>query len=159
MLTKLTPATPQRAAFTPYDVLRGEMDQLFNGWLGEFGSPVMPVAEKAFFAPRIDVKESEKQLLVTAELPGIEAKDVEVELDRDMLLIKGKKLEEHEEKGDSFYSRERRFGSFDRRIQLPWDVDAAVKPVATFKNGVLTVAVPRPKDAVNGRQKIAIKEV
>jgi HSP20 family protein len=159
MLTKLTPATPQRGALTAYEVLRGEMDRLFNDWLGEFGSPMLPNGEKGFFAPRIDVKESDKEFVMTAELAGMDAKDVEVELDRGMLLIKGRKQQEHEEKNDTFYSRERRFGSFERRIQLPWEVDAAVKPEASFKNGVLTVTVPRPKEAVSGRKKIAIKAV
>ncbi len=159
MLTKLTSATPQRGALTAYEVLRGEMDRLFNDWVGEFGAPVFGSAamEKGFFDPRIDVKESDKQFLLTAELPGMMAKDVEVELDRGMLLIKGKKEEEHEEKGETFYSRERRFGSFERRVELPWELDPAVKPEALFKDGVLTVTVPRPKEAVSARKKIAVK--
>ncbi len=158
MLTNLTTPTTQRSGLMAYDVLRGEMDRLFNEWLGEFGVSG-PGSELAIFNPRVDVKENGQHLLVTVELPGMEAKDVEVELDRSFLLLKGKKDEIKEEKGEAFYRRERRFGSFERQVPLPWDIDPNTKVEASFKNGVLTVHVPKPKELANARKKIAVKSI
>lgn len=157
MLTTLTTPTTQRSGLMAYDVLRGEMDRLFNEWLGEFGVSGAGGTELVIFNPRVDVKENGQHLLVTVELPGMDAKDVEVELDRNFLLLKGKKDETKEEKGETFYRRERRFGSFERQVPLPWDIDATTKIDASFKNGVLTVNVPKPKELASARKKIAVK--
>lgn len=157
MLTKRTTAVPQRSSLTAYEVLRGEMDRLFNDWLAEFSGPLRLPAEQAMFQPRFDVKENDQELLVTAELPGMAAKDVEVELDHGMLVVKGRKDEEKEEKGDTFYSRERRFGSFERQIAMPWETAPDSRAEASFKDGVLRVTVPRPKEAPTPRTKVAVK--
>ena len=159
MSNNLTTATTQRPGLMAYDVLRGEVDRVFNDWLGELGVSGFGGAELAFFNPRLDVKENGQHLVVSVELPGMEAKDVEVELDRNFLLVKGKKEEMKEEKGDTMYRRERRFGSFERQVPLPWDVDPSTKVDASFKHGVLTVLVPKPKELATARKKIAVKSV
>jgi len=150
MLTKRTlPA--RRGAFAPFETLREGMDHLFNQWLGEMEEVPMG------FNPRIDFMETDKGLVLTAELPGLEEKDVEVELTRNVLRIKGEKEVGTEEKGESFFRRERSYGLFAREVTLPWEVDPEkVHAEATFKHGVLTVHVPRPVGMKSETKKIAV---
>jgi len=161
MLAKrLLPTLGRRSSLMPLENLRDEMDRLFNDWLGgmEETPPRFEHEDLMMFTPRVDVLENEKELKVTAELPGMAEKDVEVELSRNMLILKGKKDESKEEKGETFYRRERRFGSFVREIALPWEVDAEkVKVEATFRHGVLNVVVPKPKEAQVSKRKVVVK--
>jgi HSP20 family protein len=92
--------------------------------------------------PRLDVSETDKELKIRAELPGVAEEDLSVELDGDLLTIRGEKKVEEEEKDERHHVVERAFGSFMRTIQLPF----APKPdqvQASFENGVLTIAVPK----------------
>lgn len=109
----------------------------------------------AGFSPRVDVKENGNALVVTAELPGVEEKDVEVSLNGDILTISGEKRHEKEEKGDEFYRVERSYGSFRRSFSLPTSVDAD-KVEASYKKGVLTVTLPKAAAAEKAK-KIAVK--
>ena len=94
--------------------------------------------------------------MVTAELPGVTDKDVEVSLAGDILTIRGEKKAEHEQKnGDSYYA-ERRFGSFSRSLRLPFEVRDE-KVDARFKDGVLTIHLPKPADLQNSVRKIEVK--
>ena len=107
------------------------------------------------FSPRIDVRETDEELILTAELPGLEEKDFEVSVDEDVLSLKGEKRSEHEEEGGGYRHVETRSGSFERRLRLPAPVDAdAVK--AGFKNGVLTVTVRKPEPARPELQRIPV---
>lgn len=154
-LTKREPANFDRNLLPSFDALRQEMDRLFTDWVG--GEPLMRFEKRLEFHPRIDVVENGEALKVTAELPGLEQKDVEVELAVDRLIIRGKKMDEKEEKGDSWYRRERNFGSFERIIPLPWMLqDDKTKADATFKNGVLMVTVPKPKELKERVKKVEI---
>ncbi len=156
-LSKREPTNFDRNLLPSFDVLRHEMDRLFNDWVGE---PLLRFEKEMAFQPRIDVVENEKELQVKAELPGLEQKDVEVELTVDRLLIRGKKENEKEEKGESWYRRERSFGSFERIIPLPWMLqDDKIKAEATFKNGVLLVSVPKPKEVQARIKKVEIHAV
>ncbi len=112
----------------------------------------------AELAPRIDVKEVENGLEISAELPGVEEKDVEIELVDDMLTIKGeKKLEKTEDdKASGYHVQERVYGSFLRQVQLPFAADPA-KVEAQFAKGILTVTCPRPEAAAEKARRIAIK--
>ena len=92
--------------------------------------------------PAIDVAETDKAYEITAELPGMEEKNVEVKLANGVLSIKGEKQEDKEEKDKNYYMRERNFGSFERSFQVPDDVEAD-KIAASFKNGVLLVTLPK----------------
>ena len=136
----------------PFAVLRREMDALFDGFFSEFGEPARALKS---FNPRVDVTESDKEVRVTAELPGVEEKDVEVALAGDAITIKGEKREEKEEKGEEQYRLERSYGAFRRSFSLPCEVDTD-KATASFKKGVLTVTLPKTAQAAKSK-KIAVR--
>jgi HSP20 family protein len=136
----------------PFAVLRREMDALFDGFFSDFGESVPGLKS---FNPRVDVTESDKEIRITAELPGVEEKDVEVSLTRDGITIKGEKRSEKEDKADEHYRLERSYGSFRRSFSLPCEVDSN-KANATFKKGVLTVTLPKTEQAAKSK-KIAVK--
>lgn len=111
-----------------------------------------------WFAPEVDVTEEEKQYLVKADLPGMRKEDIEVSVTNNILTIKGEKKEETEKKEKNFYSRERRFGGFQRSIQLPLEVDRdQVK--ASYKDGVLELVIPKAESAKPKQIKVDIKKV
>jgi HSP20 family protein len=139
--------------------LRDDMDRLFNQWLAAADMEPLHLfdGKPESFMPRIDVTESKEGLEVTAELPGVEEKDIEIELGRKTLVLRGQKNVEKEETGEGFHRQERRFGSFYRQIALPWEVDVTkTSAAATFAKGVLHVKVPRPESAEPATRKIAI---
>jgi HSP20 family protein len=122
--------------------LQREIDRLFDdftrGWSGsERGQQLMP---------SINVAETEKEIEITAELPGLEEKDIEVNVADNILTIKGEKKVEKEETDKSYRTYERSYGSFSRRIELPSGVDAG-KIKASLANGVLEVTIPKPAPA------------
>lgn len=119
----------------------GSLDQLFESLWPHQGVPA-----PARFAPRIDVVEREAEYLVTAELPGVEEKDFQLDVHGNVLTIAGEKRAEREEERDGWRWSERSYGSFRRSIQLPVEVDGE-KASAAFKNGVLTVTLPKADHA------------
>ena len=155
VLRKRSPLALRHRLIDPVDALRHEIDRLFNLWVTDNDlEPVFPVEARCDFLPRIDVTENDQQLEISAELPGMDEKDVRVELAGDRLILSGEKKLEREEKG---YCRlERQSGTFRREIPLPWD--AVVDDVgATFNDGVLTVTVPKPKGLSKESRTIHIK--
>ena len=139
----------------PFVAFRREMDRMFDDFLD--GGLLRPgFTGWQGLTPAVDIDETEKEMVVTAELPGVNEKDVEVSLAGDLLTIKGEKKAEHEEKnGDSTYM-ERRFGSFARSVRLPFDAGDE-KVDATFDNGVLTIRVPKPAELQRAVRKIEVK--
>jgi HSP20 family protein len=136
---------------------RNEFDRLFDDFFrNPFGLVPFRRTEPGFM-PRIDVYETEKDVKVTAEVPGMEEKDFEVTLDKDVLTISGEKSSEHAEKTSQYHRMERTYGSFRRVIQLPDDVEAE-KVEAAFAKGVLTVTLPKPAESVSRVKKISIKK-
>ncbi len=143
---------------------REEFDSLFDRFSGGFETYALkPLSdlenfwEKNFhgFAPlAVDVRESDKAFTITAELPGVDEKDIEVSVQDGVLVIKGQKLQEKEEKGQHRYMAERRYGSFQRMFGLPKGTDET-KLDARFHNGVLTVSIPKP--AVTQVRKVDVK--
>lgn len=123
--------------------LRKEMDRLFDRFLEPF-TDELPLL--GGWAPRLDVSETESAVVVKAEVPGMEPKDIEIALHADALTIKGEKKQEKEEKGERFHRVERSWGAFTRTVRLPAPVDAA-KVEAKFKNGLLTVTLPKTPGA------------
>jgi HSP20 family protein len=121
----------------------------------EFDFPRLGAAGTAL-APAVDVVEKEKEYEISAELPGMDEKNIEIKLSNGTLTIKGEKKEEKEERDKDYYLSERRYGSFLRSFQVPEGVDAA-KIEATFAKGVLTVKLPKSAEAQKGEKKIAIK--
>jgi len=106
--------------------------------------------------PAVDVAETDKAYEISAELPGLDEKNVEVKIANGTLTIRGEKKEEKEEKRKDYFLSERRYGSFERRFQIPPGVDAA-KIDAAFKNGVLTVTLPKTAEAKATEKTIAVK--
>jgi HSP20 family protein len=121
-----------------------DVDRLFDELWRGFG--VAPRAEAPAFQPRLDVREADAEISITAELPGLEEKDFEVSIEADVLTLKGEKRIETETTREGWRHVETTSGRFERRILLPEGVDPeAVK--AAYKNGVLTVTVPKPAAA------------
>ena len=102
------------------------------------------------------MSEDDKAYKITAELPGVEPKDVEVSLSGDMLVFKGEKQQEKEEKAKNYYLSERSYGSFQRAFQLPDGVDRD-KVSADFSKGVLTITLPKTAEAQKQSKKIEVK--
>lgn len=98
----------------------------------------------------IDLKETDKQIEVVAELPGLDAKDFTIETDGRRLILRGQKKEEREERDRRYYYAERRFGAFTRVIPLPCRVDAS-KASATYRNGVLRIVLPKAESKESRR--------
>jgi HSP20 family protein len=108
------------------------------------------------YSPRVNVTENDKEILVIAELPGLDEKDFEVDLSRDTLTIKGEKREERDDKEKGHYRLERTYGSFHRTIPMPCEVDEE-KVEATFKKGVLKLRLPKTEEAKKAVKKITVK--
>lgn len=108
------------------------------------------------WSPRLDLSETENGMEVVADLPGMEKKDINVSLDGDLLIIKGEKKEEKESKGKQYHTIERRSGCFYRAVRLPVEVKKD-KIEAAFKDGVLTLKLPKSKAAKEKVAQIEIK--
>lgn len=123
--------------------LRNEMDRLFE----RFGEPGwMEMSSLGDWEPKIDLSETKDATVVKAEVPGVDHKDISVSLLDGVLTIKGEKEGEKEEKDKRYHRVERSYGSFARAIRLPSAVDGS-KVSATFKDGVLTVTLPKTGEA------------
>ncbi len=122
------------AAYEPISALWNEMDRLFDRAFGPDSWP------GGGWLPAVDVSESEKDLTIRAEIPGVDPKDLDVAVSGDSLLISGEKRQEEEQKGRGFYRSERHYGSFRRQVPLPRGVDPD-SISAEYKNGVLTVTL------------------
>lgn len=143
--------TSENPATTFQRALNNLFDDFFSGF------EVSPFEEKfGSFNPKVDMTEDEKEIKITAELPGLEEKDIEVNLSRDILTIKGEKTQEKEEKGKETYYSERSYGSFTRTLQIPSEVEQD-KIDATFKKGVLNITLPKVAKPVEQQKKIQIK--
>ncbi len=161
-MAKNSPATKEklpvkRTEYSPFELLRREMNSLFDNFFRGFD--VWPSWEKfgvGTFTPKVDVKESDKEITVSAELPGIDDKDLDVSITKDTLTIKGEKKQEKEDKGKDYYRMERSYGSFTRTIPLPAEIDTD-KAKAEFKKGVLTVSLPKTAKAIKETKKIPVK--
>jgi len=145
MLAKNSPPAPQDI----FDAFRRNVDHLFDDFAGGFGAwPTLKLS------PRVDVTDTDGVIEISAELPGMEEKDVEVSLEDGMLMISGEKKATTEKKEKNYVYAERSYGSFLRRIPMPPGVEA--KSVnATMNKGVLTVKVAKPSAAQ--AKKIEVK--
>jgi len=146
---------------------RGEMDRLFDRFAGGFGLPsfrrmfdVEPAwrteSSFSFAAPSVDVTEDDKAYKITAELPGLEEKNVDVTVSGDMLTLKGEKHYEKDEEDKNRHVSERAYGSFQRSFALPDGVDRD-KIAADLSKGVLTITLPKTAEAQKPEKKIEVK--
>lgn len=139
----------------PFSRLRGEIDRLFDDFPFRLPAPRFGAA-LAMTVPALEMTESKKAYKVTAELPGIDAKDVEISVEDGMLRIAGEKKTEREEDEKGYRISERSYGSFERLVRLP----AAAQPdkiKAKCRNGVLTVTIPKDGEAAARVRKIAVE--
>ncbi len=144
----------KREESRPLVGLQREMNRLFDDFFGrDFG--IEPFRGPGQWLPALDVSETDKAVLVKAELPGLDAKDVEVSLVGGVLTLRGEKKEEKEEKTKSFHRVERSYGVFERAVQLPCPVKTD-QVEATFKNGVLTVELPKSEEARSKTVKVKV---
>ena len=139
------------APANPFMSLQREIDRLFDDFT--CGFPAFGNG-KSDLLPSMDVTETDKQIEITAELPGLEEKDVQINVADNLLTIRGEKKAEKEEKDKDYRLIERSYGSFERTLELPDGVNAdAIQ--ASIAKGVLTVTVPKPAPAQS--KKIDVK--
>ncbi len=139
----------------PWMTLHRQTNRLFEDFFGR-DYLTEPFRGLTAWSPALDMAQTDDAIIVKAELPGLETKDVEVELTGDVLTIKGEKKEVKEEKAKSYHRVERCYGSFQRSVRLP----AAVKGDevdASFKNGVLTVSLPKIEESKTRSVKIKVE--
>ncbi len=166
-----TPVDIKKAAPVPapeaWRSFRGEMDRLFDRFSGAFGMPSLrrmfdmePAFRQestfSFAAPVVDVAEDDTAYKITAELPGLEPKDIELSITGDTLVLRGEKREEKEQKDKNYYMSERAYGSFQRSFALPDGIDRD-KIAADLAKGVLTITLPKTAEAQKPAQKIEVK--
>ncbi len=140
----------------PFLVMQRRMNGLFGEFMGTSSSLLTYEEMGASFTPRVDVEEDEKEIRVTAELPGMDAKDIDISIHRDVLTLRGEKSSEHEEKKGQYHRIERSYGSFERQIPLGVEV-ISVKVSAEYKNGVLIVTLPKPAVEAARTRRIEVK--
>lgn len=152
------PVSRQRAGgMFPLSRFHEEIDRMFEDFLGGVGAFPQIGRDLSVLKPSVDIAVSEKEYTVTAEIPGVEEKDVKLELRENALIITGEKKHESEKKEKDFHRIERSYGSFKRVLNLPVDADAD-KVDASFKNGVLTVTLPRKAQEQPKGRSIEIKK-
>jgi len=139
--------------------LQSRMDEMFDQfWRDPFGiSPWQAFSNvMESFSPRVDVTENEKEVRVTAKLPGMEMNDIDLTLDHQVLTLRGEKRSEKQEKSRQMHRVERAYGSFRRDVFLPTEVEAD-HAEAVFDQGVLTVVLPKPAGSAQTGRKIPVK--
>jgi HSP20 family protein len=142
------------APFREFERMRTDMDRLwdsfFEGGLRKRGG------EGGEWLPSLDVSETKNDLVVKAEVPGMDAKDIDISLSDGVLTIKGEKKQEKEEKEDDYHLVERSYGAFVRSVRLPREVlDDKVN--ASYKDGVLKITLPKSEEAKKKEIKIKVE--
>lgn len=159
------PAPPAtRHEWPPFDRLRTEIDRVFEDfgrgtWPKSFFGDAEPFWRRDFSlsgVPAVDITEKDGAYEITAELPGMVEKDIDVQFSDGMLTIKGEKKEEKEEKKKDYHLSERHFGSFQRSFRVPEGVQPN-EITAEFKNGVLSLTLPKSAQAKKTERKVAVK--
>jgi len=139
--------------------LHDEVDRMFDRFMGEARLPMFTFGSQPAFSgtvPAVDMAEDDKAYRITAELPGISEKDIDVSVTHDTITIKGEKRDEKEEKTKNTYVSERYYGAFQRAFGIPEGVDTD-KIDASFEKGVLTLTLPKKPEVVKQQKKIEIK--
>lgn len=148
--TELQP-TPQET--DPFRALQRRMDHLFDDFANGYRWPFTNGRDMPM--PQIDVSETDGEVTIEAELPGVDEKDIDVTVADNLLTIKGEKKQEKEEKKKDYHLTERSYGSFSRSMTLPFDADPK-KIKANFDAGVLKITLPKPPEVKSKVKKIAI---
>ena len=150
-------AAPRDGDDNPFHVLQRDINRVFESFWDRFDDSFGGLERKlGRGAPRVDVAETDNAVEVTAELPGMDEKDIEVSLTDDVLSIKGEKKAERQETKKGYYVSERSYGSFYRAIPLPPGV-ATDDAKAEFKKGVLTITLPKTAEAQAKVKKVPVE--
>jgi HSP20 family protein len=137
-----------------FEKMRREMDRLWDSFFE--GGPVRRAREEGEWLPSLDVSETKSDLVVKAELPGIDPKDIDISVNEGVLTIKGEKRQEKEEKEEGYHLVERSYGSFTRSIRLPREIQNE-KINASYKNGILKITLPKSEEAKKKEIKIKVE--
>jgi len=145
--------------WTPEAFLR-DMDRVFRDLRSGFEDMLYPLSgydimpERGIRIPAVDVRDTGKEIVISAEMPGIRKEDVDIEVGENSVVIKGESKEEEEKKEDNFYHRERKYALFHREIPLPEEVVGS-EARASMKNGVLEITIPKKEPT--SQKKFSIK--
>jgi len=131
--------------------LRDDVNRLFSSSLRRG-----PLTNFEEFLPNLEVKEDENQFLLHLDLPGMERKDLDISVSGNVLTVKGERKEEESKKGKGYFYSERKYGSFQRSVELPAEVDAD-KVAACYKDGVLELMLPKSEKAKPKQIKVDVK--
>jgi HSP20 family protein len=142
------------APFKEFERMRREMDRLWDSFFE--GGLRRRVEGAEEWLPSLDVSETKNELVVKAEVPGMDPKDIDISLSDGMLTIKGEKKQEKEEKEADYHLVERSYGSFTRSVQLPKEVQSE-KINASYKNGILKITLPKSEEAKKKEIKIKVE--
>jgi HSP20 family protein len=155
-----TPAPRGDDLHDPFLSFRRDVDRMFDDFFSGFGRRAVgsPFASWTAPTPSLDLTETEKEIGVTAEMPGLDDKDFEVNVSGDVLTLKGEKRAKHEHRNGDAYHMERRFGSFSRSVRLPFEVQDE-KVDARYQKGELTIRVPKPADMQRQVRRIEVHTV
>jgi HSP20 family protein len=145
---------PVRRAQDPFSTLRSEMDRVFDAALGRTGAGFGELG--TLVRPSLDIAEGKKAYKVKMEIPGVEKGDVSVTVEEDTLIVRGEKKQETEEREENYHRIERSYGSFQRTLSLPRDADAE-HVEAKFKNGLLTIVIPKQEPAASKERSVDIE--
>lgn len=139
----------------PFAMMQREMNRVFDSFNRNWGLGAFPALTGSFM-PRLDVTENAKAFTVTAELPGMSDKEIDLSIAGDTLTIRGEKKEEKEDRNGNYYYSERSYGTFMRSVPLPGQIEAD-KVSASFKKGVLTITLPKTDAAMGSTKKIDVR--
>jgi len=155
MARELTVWRPFRelTPFRDFERMRSEMDRLWNSF---FERGTLRGEEGGEWLPSLDIAETKNEIVVKAEVPGLEAKDIDISLSEGLLIIKGEKKQEREEKEENYHLVERSYGTFTRSIRIPNEVQSD-KINASYKNGVLKIVLPKSEEAKKKEVKIKVQ--
>ena len=156
-------ALAPRSARWPFESLHQEIERVFDDFQhGLWRTPRLSALDlwpqmPAAVMPSVDIAEQDKAYQVTAELPGMTEKDIQVQVSDSMLTIKGEKQQEREKKEKGYYLSEREFGAFQRSFPLPRGIDAD-KIEAALKDGILTITLPKTAEAQKKEKSIPVQK-
>ena len=154
--------TPSKCEDNPFELLHRQMNDLFEDFFDGFSekSSLWPSLRRPTQAwtsanPTFEVSESDDEVRIKAEMPGMDEENIEILLDENVLTIRGEKKDEREKKKRNYYVSEVRYGQFHRSIDLPTGIDQG-KAKAKFKRGVLTLTLPKTEQAKLERKRIHV---
>lgn len=156
---KQTKEVSQETGEHPIESFHREINKVFDNFFNDFSFPSLRNTEELWsnsFSPKVNVSESDNEIKVEAELPGLEEKDIDVTLNNNSLVIKGERKSQKEDKKENYHVVESSYGSFCRTIPIPDGVDTD-KIDAVFKNGVMKINIPKTEEARKKVKRIPVK--